>query len=126
MMRLDMPLAAISPYATAAFGLAGACLGSRSARNGREGQAAEPSTATVEEAYLTFFGVYGALQSKSTLGSQNFRRAAMMIRSARHDTIEAMRNELGLDDSARPPSDYNPFAGTDLERQYGARAPSGR
>ena len=50
----------------------------------------------------------------------------MTIRSARHDTIEAMRNELGLDDSARPPSDYNPFAGTDLERQYGARAPSGR
>lgn len=200
MMLLDLQLAAISPYVTAAFGLAGtviggsiagyfnlvtakqarqearsawilnsrrevydrflttaqelliACLESGSARDGREGRAAEPSTATVEEAYSTFFGVYGAVQwvagrpvvdaargyayrlqelkrgleSKSTLGGENFSSVAMTIRSARHDTIDAMRNELGLDDSARPPSDYNPFAGTDLEGQYRARTPSGR
>ena len=46
---------------------------------------------------------------------------AQLIRIGRHDTIDAMRAELGLTDSARPPEFYNPFAGTTLEDEYQRR-----
>jgi hypothetical protein len=29
-----------------------------------------------------------------------------------------MRNELGMDDSARPPDNFNAFEGTDLEKRF--------
>jgi hypothetical protein len=48
-------------------------------------------------------------------------RVAQLVRFARHDTIDAMRTELGLSGSAQPPKDFNPFRGTDLEDRYKAR-----
>ncbi len=50
-----------------------------------------------------------------------FERVAQLVRFARHDTIDAMRAELGLAGSARPPKDFNPFRGTDLEDRYTSR-----
>ncbi len=50
-----------------------------------------------------------------------FERVTQLVRFARHDTIDAMRAELGLAGSARPPKDFNPFRGTDLEDRYTSR-----
>lgn len=47
-----------------------------------------------------------------------FERVAQLVRFARHDTIDAMRAELGLTGSASPPKGFNPFAGTDLENEF--------
>lgn len=41
-----------------------------------------------------------------------------LIRDARHDMINAMRAELGLEGGVRPASEVNPFAGTDMEEKY--------
>lgn len=101
---------------------------------------------TVASAHIDFFEVYGVVQtvaerpvvdtaraygyrllelkdvltSASALGPENFDRVAQLIRLARHDTIDAMRKELGLLGTARPPTGYNPFLGTDLEGTYAA------
>jgi len=102
----------------------------------------------VESAHADFFEVYSVVQTvaerkvvdaariyayrlgelKSSLDSESvlapepetFSRVAQLIRLARHETIDAMRAELGLKGSARPPLPYNPFAGTDLEEKYAA------
>jgi len=55
-------------------------------------------------------------------GEEYFRDVAEHVRFARHDTIDAMRTELGLAGSARPPRPPNPFMGTDLELRYEAAA----
>lgn len=60
------------------------------------------------------------LRSKSVLKPDNFDRVAELVRVARHETIDAMRTELGLAGNIRPPDGYNPFAGTDLAEQYAA------
>jgi gas vesicle protein len=188
---LDSPIAAVSPYVTAAFGLAGVLIGgliagtvslvvARQAReaaekawirdsrreiydrfltnaqklliaceaskDGYRNEEAEKTEDALEAAHVDFFEVYGVVQtvaerpvvdaarvyayrlwelkeglsSKSVLGPENFDRVAQLIRRGRHDTIDAMRTELGLDGSARPPEGYNPFLGTDLENQYAA------
>jgi len=46
---------------------------------------------------------------------------AELVREARHDTINAMRAELGLKETIWPPEDYNPFHGTDLKQKYADR-----
>jgi hypothetical protein len=35
--------------------------------------------------------------------------------------IDAMRADLGLEGSARPPEGFNAFAGTELEAEYAGR-----
>jgi hypothetical protein len=50
--------------------------------------------------------------------SWNFEAVAALIRRARHDTVDKMRCELGLEESARPEENYNPFVGTHLEEAY--------
>jgi hypothetical protein len=62
-----------------------------------------------------------APSSSSHLDPAKFDRVAQLVRFARHDTIDAMRSELGLAGSARPPKGFNPFDGTDLEDLYAAR-----
>ncbi len=52
------------------------------------------------------------------MGPENFSIVFKLIRDARHDMIDAMRDELGLEGGIRPTADYNPFAGTDLEEKY--------
>jgi hypothetical protein len=91
------------------------------------------SHTTVEEAYAVYFAAYASVQTVAELdvvnnarshayrlqalkdildGSGTFARSefgpiAKLVRDARHDTIDAMRNDLRLHGSARPP------AGTD-------------
>jgi hypothetical protein len=112
-----------------------ACENAGGGRRGAEG---------VESAYNDFFGAYGVVQtvverpvvdaarvyayrlqelmevldSRSALGPESFDQVAQLIRLARHDTIDAMRAELELEGSARPPRRFNPFAGTNLERGW--------
>jgi hypothetical protein len=102
------------------------------------------SDQAVDAAFNDFFEVYGVVQTvaerpvvdaarvyayrlreladalgpSSVLGKESFGRVARLIRLARHDTIDAMRAELGLEGSARPPQDFNPFAGTELEQPW--------
>src|SRR5262249_35677198 len=55
------------------------------------------------------------LDSGKPSGGEYSSRVARCVRLSRHDTIDAMRAELGLVGQARPPGQYNPFAGTGLE-----------
>jgi hypothetical protein len=190
------PIADVSPYVTAAFGLLGSLIGGaiagtvslRVARQTRDAaerswirdnrrniydrfltsaqklliaceasnnlretpgaQRDEPRHA-VENAHNDFFEAYGVVQTvadrpvvdaarvyayrllelgatqrpgfRPGLKDANFGRVAQLVRFARHDTIDAMRAELGLAGSAQPPHDFNPFRGTDLEDDYTAR-----
>ena len=58
------------------------------------------------------------LDSRSALGPESFDGVAQLVRLARHDTIDAMRGDLDLEGSARPPRRFNPFAGTVFERRW--------
>jgi hypothetical protein len=105
---------------------------------------AEHDRQALEQAHLNFFEVYGVVQtvaerpvvdaarvyayrllelagSTRQVDPAKVERVAQLVRFARHDTIDAMRTELGLSGSAQPPKDFNPFRGTDLEDQYKAR-----
>lgn len=105
----------------------------------------EEEKEAVEEAHVDFFEVYGVVQtvaerpvvdaarvhgyrllelseagrrgSPSAAERARLDRVAQLVRLARHDTIDAMRAELGLAGSARPPADFDPFRGTDLEHR---------
>jgi len=107
----------------------------------------------VEVADREFFAVYGVVQTVAerrvvdaariysyrmlelelglgqdgVCGPKTFDLVGPLVRTARHDTIDAMRTELGLSGSARPQEDFfNPFIGTELEQQYAAhRGPTG-
>jgi hypothetical protein len=59
-----------------------------------------------------------SLRSKSVMGRENFDRVTPRIRDGRHDTIDAMRAELGLEKIIWPGMDYNPFKGTALQEVY--------
>jgi hypothetical protein len=59
-----------------------------------------------------------SLGSTSVMGPENFSIVFKLIRDARRDMIDAMRDELGLDGGVRPAADFNPFAGTELEEKY--------
>jgi hypothetical protein len=67
---------------------------------------------------------YRLLELKNELDAGNpsgrvyFKQVAEHVRRSRHDVIDAMRLELGRTDSARPPKSYDPFLGTDIEREY--------
>jgi len=61
------------------------------------------------------------LDSRGVLGQENFQHVARLVRRARHDTIDAMRTDLGLAGSAKPPERYNPFLGTELAAEYERR-----
>lgn len=116
---------------------------------------AERSEATEQEvhtAYVDFFDAYGviqtvaevavvdavrvyayrlgelraALDADGVLPPERFARVAQLVRRARHDVIDAMRADLGLTDSARPPEAFNPFTGTDLAGEYGERMAGAR
>jgi hypothetical protein len=61
------------------------------------------------------------LDSTSVMDPKNFEAVDKLIRPARHDTVDAMRAELGVAGSARPEETtkkYNPFLGTKLEQKY--------
>jgi hypothetical protein len=58
------------------------------------------------------------LDSRSALGRESFDQVAQLTRLARHDTIDAMRGDLELEGSARPPRRFNPFAATVFERRW--------
>lgn len=58
------------------------------------------------------------LDSRSALGPESFDEVAQLIRLARHDAIDAMRGDLELEGSARPPRRFNPFMGTSFERRW--------
>jgi hypothetical protein len=102
--------------------------------------------ATLESAYTNFFEAYGVLQtvagiplvdatrdhayrlralaeslsSTRVMDPQKFNLVVRLIRDARHEVLDAMRAELGLDRGIRPAVDYNPWAGTntELEEEY--------
>ena len=104
----------------------------------------EAAKANVESAFTNFWEAYAVVQtvagtrlveavrvyayrlwelaaslgSTSVMGPENFSLVLKLIRDARHDMIDAMRAELGLDGGIRPSTTYNPFAGTDLEDKY--------
>lgn len=59
-----------------------------------------------------------SLESPSVIGPENFTMAIRLVRDARHEMINAMRAELGLEGDVRPASEVNPFAGTELEGNY--------
>ena len=112
----------------------------------RRDRTAEAADA-VERAHSAFFEVYGVVQTVSerpvvdasraygyrllelkqsldgagVLGLERFDRVAQLVRLARQDTIDAMRRELGLAGSAKPPDRYNPFVDTDLADEYQRR-----
>ena len=121
-----------------------ACEASKSLRESFRTDDAEHDRHVLEEAHVNFFEVYGVVQTVAErpvvdasrvyayrllelagtgrqLDPARFERVAQLVRFARHDTIDAMRTELGLSGSAQPPKDFNPFRGTDLEDQYEAR-----
>jgi len=104
----------------------------------------ERAKASVESAFTNFWEVYGVVQtvagirlvqavrvhayrlwelaaglgSTSVMGPENFNLIIKLIRDSRHDMIDAMRAELGLDTGIRPTQEINPFAGTELEEKY--------
>ena len=104
----------------------------------------EEAKANVESAFTNFWEVYGVVQtvagtqlveaarihayrlgelaasldSTGVIGPENFTMVLGLIRDARHDMINAMRAELGLEGGVRPASEVNPFADTDLEEKY--------
>jgi hypothetical protein len=106
----------------------------------------EAVKATLESAYTNFFEAYGVLQtvagiplvdatrdhayrlralaeslsSTRVMDPQKFNLVVRLIRDARHEVLDAMRAELGLDRGIRPAADYNPWAGTktELEEEY--------
>ena len=108
------------------------------------GAATERPEVGIDVAHAEFFEAYGVIQTvadkdlvdaartyaymlwdlkasldhQSVIGPENFSTVAQLIRLARHDTIDAMRAELGLTGSARPGENYNPFVGTVLEQTY--------
>lgn len=59
-----------------------------------------------------------AMGGTGVLGDQAFDQVAWLVRDARHDTIDAMRIDLGLKQSAKPPEPFNPFQDTGLEEPY--------
>jgi len=68
-----------------------------------------------------FLELQAIMNSKGVLEPDDFDRVAELVREARHDTINAMRAELGLKETIWPPEDYNPFDGTDLKQKYADR-----
>jgi hypothetical protein len=78
-------------------------------------------TALVDAARVYAYRLWAlkaSLESTSVMGPDNFDRVTQLIRDARHDTINAMRAELGLAGSVRLARKYNPFVGTALEKEY--------
>jgi hypothetical protein len=71
-----------------------------------------------------FLALQAIMDSKGVLKSDDFDPVAQLVREARHDTIDAMRAELGLKETNWPPKNYNPFDGTDLEQKYAQRRSS--
>jgi hypothetical protein len=113
----------------------------------RAGRSA-PTREAVQAPFVSFFDAYGVIQTvaqrpvvdaarihayrllelkealdgRSVFAEDSFHQVALLVRRARHDTIDAMRADLGLAGSARPPERYNPFAGTELADEYAQRA----
>jgi hypothetical protein len=106
---------------------------------GQELLIAHEARSEIDKAHSDFFEVYGVLQTvaerpvvdaariyayrlmelkQKRLGAQNYAAVAQLVRRARHDTIDAMRAELGVAGSARPSGDFNPFRGTAFEGRY--------
>jgi hypothetical protein len=126
-----------SRFLTGAQKLLIACEGSESRREGIGVTRDE-----FRQAYLDFFEAYGVVQTvaerpvvdagrvyayrllelaRGGLEPAQFDRVAQHVRFARHDTIDAMRAELGLTGSARPPKGFDAFAGTDLANEFQSR-----
>lgn len=136
-------------FLTTAQQLLIACEARRIAERVEATKHAGEAKAAVERAHLDFFEVYGVVQTiaqrpvvdaarvygyrlleleegldaRGLLGPGHADRVAQLVRLARHDTIDAMRTELGLAGSARAPDGFDPFQGTDLEGRYSVRTP---
>jgi hypothetical protein len=65
-----------------------------------------------------FLALQAIMDSKGFLESNDFGPVAQFVRDARHDTIDAMRAELGLDKTIWPGKYYNPFDNTKLQEKY--------
>ena len=116
------------------------------------GDVDQQSPQAVERAFNDFFQAYGVVQTvaesrvveaarihgyrlhelrdevvgdRGRLDPPDPVRVDELVREARHDTIDAMRDELGLSSSARPSDDFNAFAGTDLEDRHVSKRPQG-
>jgi hypothetical protein len=61
------------------------------------------------------------LGSTSDVGSEVFKTVAGLVRDARHNTIDAIRAELGLAGSIHREEEFNPFVGTSWEGEYARR-----
>lgn len=68
-----------------------------------------------------FLELEAIMDDRGILESKDFGRVAELVREARHDTINAMRAELGLSETIWPPKAYNPFDKTDLQQKYADR-----
>jgi hypothetical protein len=120
------------------------CEAYEAAHRDKEEADKEEAKANVSSASTNFWEVYGVVQtvasarlveaarihayrlgalaaslgSTDVIGPENFTMVIGLIRDARHDMINAMRAELGLEGGVRPVSEVNPFADTDLEEKY--------
>lgn len=61
------------------------------------------------------------LEGKGIVGRERFGEIAQLVRAARHDAIDAMRDDLALQDSARPGKDFNPFGETPFAAAWAVR-----
>jgi hypothetical protein len=124
-------------FLTCAQTLLVACENAR--KSGSEGaeDSVEPADVKLWEAYGVLLTVAGStladaardyayrlwelkesLGSRSVMGPGNFDRVTPLIRDGRHDTIDAMRAELGLEEITWPKKTYNPFDRTNLQEDY--------
>lgn len=104
----------------------------------------ETARASVESVFTNFWEAYGVVQTvastclveavrvyayrlwelaaslgtASVMGPQDLSLVIKLIRESRHDMINQMRAELGLDSGVHPAAEINPFAGTVLEEKY--------
>jgi hypothetical protein len=87
---------------------------------------AEPAVVDAARIYgYRLLELEAELTASGVLGRQYFSRVAALVREARQATVEAMRRDLGLSDSAGLGEVVNAFAGTDLEAAYGSSRGSG-
>jgi hypothetical protein len=113
-------------------------IGERAELDGRESSVASANTALFE-AYVVvqtvadtalviaarvyayrLWELAASLSEESVMEAKTFDRVAELVRLARHDTIKAMRAELGLAGGVAPAEPSNPFVGTDLEDRFAA------
>jgi hypothetical protein len=100
-------ISATSYVVPALIGLAGALIGG-SITGGVTVYVARKTRQAAEQEWIR-----DSRRDGGVLPPKRFTTVAECVRSARHQTIDAMRKALELEGEARPPKGYNPF--TDLD-----------